>query len=124
MKALLIIFIILAINVSMSFVHYAGDEMGMQGAYYESQIVNDMNTERDNTYIPVLSEVEQLQESLKQITTILKTLSFDWIWTYIPGGQLGDYKTPGTTIIWGLNALAGFFAILAMIELYTKRTMM
>lgn len=124
MKALVIIFIILAINVSMSFVHYAGDEIGMQGSYYESQLLNDMNMERDKTYIPLLSELEQLQQATSKITKIMDTLSFNWLWTYIPGGQLGDYKIPGTTIIYGLNALAGFFAILAFIELYTKRTMM
>lgn len=119
----MLILIILIINVSMSFVHYAGVEMGLHGAYYESQIVNDMNTDRDSTYIPLLSEIEQLQQSIAQVTSMLKMLSFDWLWTYIPGGQTGDYGTAGTTVIWGLNAIAGFFAILAMIELYTKRSM-
>jgi len=119
MKAIAIVFVILVINVSMSFVVHASKEIGVQGSY-DNTIIESMENERKTTNIPLLSELEQLQATLSRLESLMGSLTFNWLWTYIPDGSEGIYKDAAGVVVTGLNSILGFFAIVAIIELWTK----
>ena len=122
MRAIEISFIILVFMSCMSLVVNANlfDE---SGAYYESEILRQYNTDSPESMslpenISTVSETQQYSSTMNIVDVIFSSLSFGWIKQMVPY----DFRDDIMPLIAVLDIISAFIMGVAIIELFTKRS--
>lgn len=116
MKALVIALIIIIWNISMAVVINA-DVYSTGNTYYENTILNSVN---DTGYINISSvnEDEQLQRAGAVANNAFSVTGWGWINAFVPL----ELRSELQVFVSALDLLSIFFISLAVIELWTRRS--
>lgn len=117
MKIIEIAFVLLVFNVCMALVTHSG--LTSYPYYYESEYIDvygDDGSLPDN--ISTVSEGQQYSTTMSVFNTILSTVTFDWLYYLIPD----ELDASAAPFIIGLDAIMVFLVVVALIELFVKRT--
>ena len=117
MRALDLVLIIAAINLSISWLVQA-DIFNTGSLYYESEMVDYIETMPSDTFlsnIPILSTLLQIQGIFNQLRGIFSYFTFNWITGLLPV-TITQTVLYGS-IITGMNALLGILIIYAIIDI-------
>lgn len=114
MKSVIVGFIILIFNISMSIV--SGAALFNTNIFYESEILGAYQSQFP-TNASASDETQQLIVSSDILATIFNTLTWNWVNQYIPA-ELQPFTTP---LVTGLNIISVFIMGIGIVELFWRR---
>jgi hypothetical protein len=118
MKIVEIAFILLVFNFCMGIAAHA--QLTEYPIYYENELINNFNP--DDGILPdnvsTSDETEQYAITMDVFSLILSVTDFGWLYYMIPDELDQEF----VTIIFGIQAIVGFFYVIALVELFVKQT--
>lgn len=118
MKIVELAFALLIFNFCTAAIVYS--QISEYTIYYESEFIDEFQPGSDALpgNISTVSEQEQYSITMNIFDVILGVADFGWLYSLIPD----EYHDDFAIYIIGLQAIVGFFYIVAIIEFFFKRT--
>lgn len=118
MKIAEIAFVMLVFNFCLGIVVHSG--ITPYPTYYESEIVDTFSTENGSLpgSVSTSSETEQYAITMDVFDLILSVTDFGWLYHLIPD-EMDEAFAP---TIMGIQAIVGFFYVVALIEFFLRQT--
>lgn len=116
MKIVEVAFIMLIFNICMGLVAHA-EIFTPSPLYYESSYINKFANVSSSSNTSTSSESQQYTVTMSFTQLVIDCLTFNWLYQYIPT-SLAGYFSP---LIIGMDAVMGFFIVVAFIELFVKK---
>jgi len=116
MKIVEVAFIMLVFNICMGVVAHS-EIFSVSPLYYESSYITKFANVSNASNFTTSSETQQYAVTMSFTQLIIDCLTFNWLFQYIPD-SLDSYFV---FLIYGLDAVMGFFLIVASIELFVRK---
>jgi hypothetical protein len=116
MKIVEVAFMLLVFNICMGIVAHS-EIFTPSPLYYESSYINKFANVTSTSNISTSSETQQYTVTMGFTQLIIDCLTFNWLYQYIPEVLWPHFSL----LITGLNAVMGFFLVVAFIELFVKQ---